>query len=282
MINYMLITNQAQIASYAINAGVHRIFVDLEIIGKQERQGGLDTLISKHNIEDVAKVRAAIPTGNLLVRINPIHANTANEVEAVIAAGADLIMLPMFRTADDVAQLARLVAGRAGIVPLIETPEAMHNLAQITQVNGVTEIYIGFNDLHLALGLDFMFEFISNGMLQQMVSTIRAAGLPFGFGGIARLDEGLVPGRLIIAEHVKHGSSSVILSRTFHRQATDLQDLQAKVDLPHEVALLRQFEQSCEQYSGEDFQNIHNELCTGIESIVKSKQQAKASHEALN
>jgi len=39
----------------------------------------------------------------------------------------------------------------------------------------------------------------------------------FGFGGIARVDEGQLPGRDVLAEHLRLGSGSVILSRTFHR-----------------------------------------------------------------
>jgi hypothetical protein len=46
---------------------------------------------------------------------------------------------------------------------------------------------------------------------------VQEAGLRFGFGGIARLDEGLLPGRDVLAEHLRLGSRAVILSRTFHR-----------------------------------------------------------------
>jgi hypothetical protein len=45
----------------------------------------------------------------------------------------------------------------------------------------------------------------------------RAQGLRFGFGGIAQLDEGLLPGRAVLGEHLRLGSEAVILSRTFHR-----------------------------------------------------------------
>ena len=43
---FMLITNKPELASYAEECGVGRIFIDLEINGKQERQGHLDTLIA--------------------------------------------------------------------------------------------------------------------------------------------------------------------------------------------------------------------------------------------
>ena len=66
MLNLMYITNNPSLAQYAVQAGVNRIFVDLEILGKYERQGHKDTLISKHSIEDIAQVREAIPHACLL------------------------------------------------------------------------------------------------------------------------------------------------------------------------------------------------------------------------
>lgn len=39
--------------------------------------------------------------------------------------------------------------------------------------------------------------------------------IPFGFGGIARIGEGDLPSDYILGEHVRLGSTSVILSRTF-------------------------------------------------------------------
>lgn len=41
------------------------------------------------------------------------------------------------------------------------------------------------------------------------------ANIPFGFGGIARIGEGMLPSDYILGEHVRLGSTSVILSRTF-------------------------------------------------------------------
>ena len=42
----MYITNSPRIAEIAENVGVDRIFVDMEYIGKSERQGGMDTAYS--------------------------------------------------------------------------------------------------------------------------------------------------------------------------------------------------------------------------------------------
>ena len=68
----MYITNHPKVAQIAESAGVDRIFVDMEYIGKSARQGGLDTVQSHHTLSDVAAIRKAICRAELLVRCNPI------------------------------------------------------------------------------------------------------------------------------------------------------------------------------------------------------------------
>lgn len=68
----MYITNRPEIAQIAQDAGVDRIFVDLEYIGKADRQGGMDTVQSRHTLEDVQRVAKSLTTAELLVRVNPI------------------------------------------------------------------------------------------------------------------------------------------------------------------------------------------------------------------
>ena len=60
MLKLMYITNQPEIAQIAESAGVDRIFVDLEYIGKSDRQGGMDTVQSRHTIDDVKKSRVQL------------------------------------------------------------------------------------------------------------------------------------------------------------------------------------------------------------------------------
>lgn len=60
-----------------------------------------------------------------------------------------------------------------------------------------------------------MFELLSNGMVDNMAQKIKSQGIPFGFGGIATLTGGAVPGSMILKEHVRLGSSMVIVSRSF-------------------------------------------------------------------
>ena len=216
--DWIQITNQPAFAAFAQGCGVSRIMVDLEQMGKKERQGGLGTFISDHQPQDVAKVRAAAPSAHLIVRVNPLHSASATEIDQAIDAGADSLMLPMFEEASALRTFADLVAGRARCIALLETRHALATLSEWAGLAGLDEIYVGLNDLHRQLGQRFMFEPLADGTLDRVARTARTAGKRFGFGGIARLDEGLLPGRVVLGEHLRLGSSSVILSRTFNRE----------------------------------------------------------------
>ncbi len=236
---FYFITNSIELAVFAQANGADRIFVDLEIHGKELRQGHLSTVISRHCIDDVARLRAHVRAGTLLVRINPLHADSAMEIDRVIDAGADILMLPMLRTAAEAAQFRTLVGARARTMLLVETVAAMYALAEIVAVGGIDEVHIGLNDLHLELGLDFMFEPMADGLVDTMAAVLNAARMPFGIGGVARVGEGLLPAELILGEHVRLGSGAAILSRTFHRQATTVAEIEADMDFAAEVDKLR-------------------------------------------
>ena len=61
-----------------------------------------------------------------------------------------------------------------------------------------------------------MFELLSAGLIDYMVDVIRGRGIRFGIGGVARLGKGLISPELIMSEHVRLGSSQVLLSRDFN------------------------------------------------------------------
>jgi len=193
-----------------------RLWVDLERNGKAERQAGRNSFISTHTLDDVGRIKAVLRRSRLMARVNPLHPDTDTEVHAVLAQGADLLMLPMFTQAWELQAFCAIVAGRAPVVALLETAGAFESLPEWIGTPGVDEVFVGLNDLHLSMGLHFMFEPLALGLVDTVARLARAQGLRFGFGGIARLQEGLLPGRDVLAEHLRLGSQAVILSRTFH------------------------------------------------------------------
>ena len=186
MLNLMYITKHPEIARIAEEAGVDWIFVDMEFIGKDCRQGGLDTVQNHHTVEDVANIRAAVTKAKVLVRINPIHdtmddyPSSEEEIEAVIQAGADIVMLPYFKTTEEVHRFIGYVGGRAKTCLLVETPEAADLLDQIVEIDGIDMIHIGLNDMHLALKMKFMFQLLTDGSVDKWTRIIAQKGIMYG------------------------------------------------------------------------------------------------------
>lgn len=214
-LKFMYITNNIKVATIAEHAGVDRIWIDLERLGKEERQKNMNTVKSKHSFEDISSIRNVIKKSELIVRIDPLNVNTKSDVEEAIKRGADLLMLPMFRTAPEVKCFLNYVKKRVKTVLLLETKEAVENLDSILSLEGIDEIHIGLNDLSISYNLDFMFELLSNGVVEYICNKIKDKGIPYGFGGIARIGEGLLPAEKLITEHYRLGSTRAILSRSF-------------------------------------------------------------------
>lgn len=216
----MYITNRPEIAQIAESAGVDRIFVDMEHIGKSERQTGMDTVKSSHTLEDVRKISDAIEKAELLVRINPIHEalgadiSSQEEIDQAIENGAQILMLPYFKTVDEVKTFIELVGGRVKTIPLVETPEAVNCIDEILKLD-IDEIFIGLNDLSLGYRKKFMFELLTDGTVEDLCYKFKKKGIPYGFGGIASFGKGMLPAEKIITEHYRLGSTCAILSRSF-------------------------------------------------------------------
>lgn len=266
----MYITNKPDIAKIADDNGVDWIFIDLEINGKIDRQGHLDTVISRHDIEDIRAVKKVIKKAKLLVRINPIFYNSKSEIDKVIEYGSDIIMLPYFKTTDEVKKFINYVDGRVKTCLLLETPEAVEGIDNILEIEGIDYIHIGLNDLHLGYKLKFMFELISNGTVENLINKIKEKNIPYGFGGIAKLGEGIISAENILMEHYRLGSEMVILSRSFCNtdkitNIYDINDLFSK-----EVALIRRFELKMKKMNKLDFIQNHHKLTKDINEVVKS------------
>ena len=277
---FLFITSDPEVAAFAIASGVDRIFLDLEINGKQERQGHLDTVVSRHSVADVARLRPVVPAGALLTRINPVHDGTEDEVEAVLRGGADVVMLPMFHGPREVERFAAAVGGRARTCLLIETVGAAESLRECLSVPGVDEAHIGLNDLHLGLGMTFMFEPLADGLVDHLAEVLTERRIPFGIGGVARAGEGLLPAELLLGEHARLGSTAAILSRTFHRRAGSVAEIQGQMDFALEVEKLRAAYRAHLGASARSLALVHEEVrrrVGGIVSELKTRKVAGAA-----
>lgn len=272
----MYITNRPEIARIVDEAGVDRIFVDMEYIGKDLRQGGMDTVQSRHTVQDAAAIRKVLRHAQLLVRCNPIHEATKEygsskeEIDAVVAAGADLIMLPYFKTAAEVRTFVELVAGRAKTMLLVETPEAAACIDEILQIDGIDECHIGLNDLSLGYGMKFMFEPLANGTVDMLCKKFREKGIPYGFGGIAALGKGMLPAERVICEHYRLGSTGAILSRSFCNTMKILDLEEVRHVFVDGLQKIRDFELHLQKQNGAYFGENRTQLISIVDRIVEN------------
>jgi 2-keto-3-deoxy-L-rhamnonate aldolase RhmA len=264
----MLITNDSEVAIAAQDSGVDWIFVDLELKGKSERQKGRNTVISAHNFNDISNIRAVLTSSKLLVRINPMGEWSKSEIDEVITRGADLIMLPFFAIREDVEAFVRYVGGRAKTIILLETLEGISNLDEILKVDGINYLHIGLNDIHIAKKSSFMFEPLSNGLVESIFESVRRTDISYGFGGVANLEADLRPSaKSLLAEHYRLGSSMVILSRSF-LASTDNKTHSVKASLRKDVDALRQWEAELTGWSTEMFEDNKRFVSSEISAVV--------------
>ena len=276
----MFVTNRVDVAEAAQSAGVDRIFVDMEYIGKSDRQGGMDTVQNMHTIEDVKALRKVLTTTTLHVRCNPVHdatesyPSTEDEIDAIIDAGADVIMLPFFQNAQQVSRFVKAVGGRVKTNLLVETPESAENIDEILEVEGIDEIHIGLNDLHLGYGMTFMFELVANGTVEKLCKKIAKKNISYGFGGVARVGTGTLPAECVLGEHYRLGSERVILSRAFCDVAKETDFEMVKEKFNTGVRDIREFEKELLTWNEEKHNANHiktQECVAKIVEIIKNK-----------
>lgn len=273
----MYITNRPEIAVIVENAGVDRIFIDMEYIGKGERQGGMDTVQSKHTVDDVRRIKEVVKKAQIMVRVNPIHDGTneycssEEEINDVIDAGADVVMLPYFQSVEELERFVTIVNGRAVVFPLLESRKAYEQIDQILEIEGIDQIHVGINDLSLDLDKKFMFELLADGTVEGLCQKFKAKGIPYGFGGIGGIGKGDLPSEYVIKEHYRLGSGCAILSRSFCNV-----DHVTNIDVIKEVfmrgvAEIRNYEEQCSKASNEELIDNQNVVKQKVRKIVEKR-----------
>jgi citrate lyase beta subunit len=209
-------TNDARRAAWADAAGVDRIGLDLETLGKSDRQKGLPTWISQHALDDLERIRPSIDKATLFVRSNPLHEGSASEIEALLARRVAVIMLPNFTRASEVEAFLGLVRGRARVVPLVERLAALDDIGSLPEL-GIEEVHVGLNDLSIDLGERNRLAVLGLPVMNRLSEATRRAGLKLGLGGLARvLDDTLpVPSDLVYAQHARLGATGALIARSF-------------------------------------------------------------------
>jgi citrate lyase beta subunit len=212
-----LLTDDPALALEADAAGVDRIGADLEHMGKATRQAGEDVRLSSHTAEDLQVVAKVLTCASAFVRINPLHQGSEREIETVLQAGAQAVMLPYFDGPREAEGFVRLLDGRAKALLLLETPASLIHAPEIFAVAGLDEAMMGLNDLRLALGLQSHFELLVSPKAALLAEQADQAGVPLSAGGVANpSDRGLaIPPDLVLAQYPRLGITGAWLSRSF-------------------------------------------------------------------
>lgn len=266
----MYITNDPEVALIAEKYGVDRIWIDLETLGKEERQKDMDTVKSEHTIEDIEKIKPLLSTSQMLVRVNPWNERSVEEINDVVNAGADIIMLPMWKDVDTVKNFLNCIDGRTKTTLLLETKEAVECIDEVLDLGGFDEIHIGLNDLHLSYGMTFMFELLADGTVDRLCSKFKEKGILYGFGGIAKLGAGLLPSEDVIMEHYRIGSTRAILSRSFCN-ANSIGDIN-EIDrlFSKNMKVIKEYEEQLINISDVELEKNRENIKKIVKKIVKS------------
>jgi hypothetical protein len=226
-----LITNDAGLTANADRAGVNRIGIDLEYLGKAERQPNPDTRLSRHDWDDLSRISGCVQQADLFVRINPIHAGTEVEIETALELGAKVLMLPSFRTAGETATFVRAVRGRARASILVEMAPAVVRIREILDVPGIDEVMIGLNDLHLQCGVANHFEVLASPLIDMLAAEVLRKGLPLAIGGVGRVGDTAmpIPTDLVYAQYPRLGATGAWVARSFTDTELSPDEFQAAI-----------------------------------------------------
>jgi 2-keto-3-deoxy-L-rhamnonate aldolase RhmA len=171
------------------------------------------------------------------------------------------------------------VSGRAQAWILLETAPALVRAKEIVATPGIDRVHVGLNDLHLSLRLNFMHESVAGGMLDHVAAMIAIAHQrpKFGFGGGARLSENHpVNPKDVLREHVRLGSSAIILSRTFHKDASSADELRAQMNLDEEIRSIRDVLESAATRSAAETEQDHQRTAATIWAVARQLRRRSA------
>ena len=230
-----LVTDDADLAAEADAAGVQRIGIDLERLGKAGRQAEHpQARISSHVLEDLERLAPRLTRAKLFCRLDPPHPGTGEQIERALGLGAGVLMLPYFAEAADAARFLELVDGRAETVLLVETAPAAWRVELLAALDGLDEVMVGLNDLSWNMGVSNRFSLLASPLMQALATAVRAAGRRFSAGGLGRWDDDDLqsPPDLIYAQYPRLQAQGAWLARSFYQGA-------ASFDWPTAVQTLR-------------------------------------------
>jgi hypothetical protein len=200
--------------------------VDLETIGKNERQLGRNAVINHHDVSDVLKIKNLNLNSKLICRVNPFYEGSFNEISLAINNGADYIMIPMIENISAYKKILDMISGRCKVIPLIETPYSLMKVAEIIDYFPIDQIHFGLNDLRIGFKMHNLFEILFSNFFQNVIDEVKNKVQTIGIGGIGSpLYQQQVYPELVIKQIKCIGGNSIIMSRSFFQEGYIKKDI---------------------------------------------------------
>jgi citrate lyase subunit beta/citryl-CoA lyase len=165
---------------------------DAVIIDLEDAVLARDKEVARARVANIAK-RLRRPRRDVVVRINRPLSLAVRDLEAVVGAEVDAVMVAKVAGADHLGLLSEVITlreaelglrnGRTALIPLVETAEAISSLHEICLAERVTAIVCGDEDLATELGCSPLSELITNVKYQLLLAASRAAIHPLGLIG---------------------------------------------------------------------------------------------------
>ncbi len=226
---HIIISNHPIVWEFCNQNSIDYLMIDLETKDKLNRQANLSTWISDHTIQDIQLAKSHLKSTKLIVRINPIHSESEDEINRVLECKPDIIMLPYFSTIEEVEMFQKFINQRSDVAYLFETLRSISLLKHVTLKYPSAFNYLGLNDLSITMKIPFLFQVLQTRLIDFFSIINKVNQIQFGFGGIGYNDKSVVSPKLIYAKHLNFGSNHVILSREFIRG----------IDLNHDSSLMK-------------------------------------------
>jgi len=255
---FFLFTADLSYALAAEKAGIDSIIIDWEYEGKQDRQSGHDLEINRNGPLDIEKLAANLRIP-ITVRVNAFSDSTCSEIDCAITHGADIIMLPMARSASEVRSFLQYIDSRTKTIIQIETLDLVKDITAFKKLNW-DYAYIGLNDLMIEKKEKCIWSSVQDGTVELICNGL--CGKKYGFGGITILGGGSpINTELLLHEYVRLGSSMGILRRTFSKEILDR-------NIETEIPLVREFLKNSQQRGQKAIKIDQKKLFDKLEYVI--------------
>lgn len=254
MLDLILFENDPELARVHLEAGVRSFMIDLEVLGKDLRQLGFDTEIRPGTLDALSAI-SSIDGATTWCRVNRFGEHTGEEIEAVIEAGADVILLPMAESMAEVDAYVGLVGQRCRAAVMIET-QVLAEVSPDLRELPLNYAFFGLNDFAISRGGGSIFNALADGSVERVRKALPDIG--FGVGGLTDIRRGSpIPSARLLEEMERLQCDFTFLRRSFRRDS--------KVTSPEEIVSgINQYWMECSKRTEAQRKTDHEQLVSLI------------------